>query len=318
MFSGSAGVRLFSTAGAAWKALIAAGGAIGLGTTAVVGQSSVATSPGEVAPQASVGHGKAPEAPIDIPAVGTARRIGGDLRAAATEPSPGVFRFDRCLIDTPLPEGYPPPTPPGAIDLKSYPSVRRAEYRGTTAPDLGSNIGFFPLFNHIKRRDIAMTSPVEMDYRGINWQPADGGDVKPESWTMSFLYRKAEQGPAGDDPKDRRVVVVDMLPVTVVSLGARGGYGFQVARRRMEELSKWLDANPQFERAGDPRAFHYNGPDRRNADKWSEVQWPVRLRGSAAPVAPKSDAGAPAKDDAGVKTTPDSTRDIPAAPSQSP
>lgn len=49
------------------------------------------------------------------------------------------------------------------------------------------NMGFFPLFNHIKRNDIAMTSPVEMDYRGL-FDPATGVQAKQDSmsWTMSF------------------------------------------------------------------------------------------------------------------------------------
>ncbi|MEY2716113.1 MAG: hypothetical protein RIT24_2456, partial [Planctomycetota bacterium] len=91
-------------------------------------------------------------------------RVGGDMKAAI-EIRDGEFRFGPSRIESPLPAGYPEPTPPGAIDLKRYPTVRRAEYVSSASPGMGMNMGFFPLFNHIKRNDIAMTSPVEMDYR---------------------------------------------------------------------------------------------------------------------------------------------------------
>ena len=44
-------------------------------------------------------------------------RVGGDLAAQAVF-SEGAWRYEKMLIDTPLPEGYPAPTPPGAIELK--------------------------------------------------------------------------------------------------------------------------------------------------------------------------------------------------------
>lgn len=198
----------------------------------------------------------------------TVLRVGGDMNATITRDARG-FRFDRMLIDTPLPVGYPDPTPPGAIDLKKYPSVRRAETSGESSPDLGMNFAFFSLFNHIRRRDIAMTSPVEMDYRPVREDSTQ--------WTMSFLYRESSLGPTGPD---RNVTVVDVPPMTVVSIGMRGRYSVERAKAQLPALEKWLSENPQWERAGDFRALYYNGPDRRTADQWAEVQIPVRPAGA--------------------------------------
>lgn len=222
-------------------------------------------------------HAKAGPSVPGVPGVGESKRVGGDMDGRVEKTKEGEYRIGTCRINTPLPEGYPLPTPPGAIEIKTCPSVRRAEVSGRMTPDIGMNIGFFPLFNHIKRRNIAMTAPVEIDYKGIEWNPGEGGDVKPDSWTMSFLYRKAEQGDVGRDEKDKSVRVVDTPAVTVLAMGRRGAYRFGEAKKAMETLNEWLVANPQWEKAGEPRMCCYNGPDTKEKDLWSEVQWPVNL-----------------------------------------
>lgn len=193
-------------------------------------------------------------------------RVGGDLDAAVIQRGES-FYFDRCAITTPLPAGYPPPTPPGAIDLKRYPSIRRAEVDGGSNPDLGMNFAFWPLFRHIKDRGIAMTSPVEMDYRG-------GGEGRAGSeWTMSFVYRTADLGPTGDAG---RVRVVDTEPMTVLALGGQGSYSRWRVQEGLEVLRRWLDEHPEWRAAGEPRALYYNGPEMPGSRKWYEVQIPVR------------------------------------------
>jgi len=206
-------------------------------------------------------------------------RVGGDLERTV-EWRDDTWHFSEegrgpMTIEAPLPEGYPAPTPPGAIEIKTYPSVRRAEFTGRGNEEFGMNLGFWPLFQHIQRRDIAMTSPVEMDYTG--WSPDQ--ETPTGEWTMSFLYRTADLGPTGEDG---RVKIVDTAPVTVIAMGVRGPYGSRTVAPALESLMDWLanqpaDA-PQWEIAGDPRAFYYNGPSVRNANKWAEAQIPVRLR----------------------------------------
>ncbi|MEY2795363.1 MAG: hypothetical protein RIR10_1079 [Planctomycetota bacterium] len=202
-------------------------------------------------------------------------RVGGD-KEASIEIIDGVYRFGPSRIESPLPAGYPEPTPPGAIDLKRYPSVRRAEFVSSGSPASGMNMGFFPLFNHIKKKDIAMTSPVEMDYRDM-FDPATGKrEQKPSmSWTMSFLYRTAELAPTG---KDGSVLITDRPEIEVLSIGMNGPYGTGVVEKGLGLLHDWLKAHPEYEIAGDVRAFHYNGPYIANRVKWSEVQLPVRKK----------------------------------------
>lgn len=200
-------------------------------------------------------------------------RVGGDAEVI-TEFVEGEFRSGGCRIPTPLPEGYPAPTPPGAIELKRYPLVRRAEIGGTMSPDWGMNFAFFPLFNHIKRRDIAMTSPVELNYSGL--EPS--GRKGPNSWTMSFLYRSADLAAAGTDPRDTRILIEDIPPVVVVAIGMRGPYKLTRVKNGISELRSWVSQQSEWEEAGEPRALFYNGPEMRSDDKWLEVQLPLRRR----------------------------------------
>lgn len=202
----------------------------------------------------------------------TTKRVGGDLFGVVTG-SNGDFRFEptNSRIDTELPAGYPEPTPPGAIELKNYPAARRAEVSGKMNPDLGSNMGFWPLFQHIQRNDIAMTSPVEMDYREWDSATKDG----PGSWTMSFLYRTPEMGTTG---ADGMVQVVDTEPVTMLSIGMTGRYGVASTRAGISKLQEWLEAQHEWEQieGSSPRAMYYNDPSVPDRRKWMEVQIPVR------------------------------------------
>ena len=204
------------------------------------------------------------------------KRVGGDMEAEI-EVKDGVFRFGPSRIESPLPAGYPEPTPPGAIDLKRYPTVRRAEFVSSGSPGMGMNMGFFPLFNHIKDNDIAMTSPVEMDYRDM-FEPGTGkrAEGSSMSWTMSFLYRTAELAPTG---RDGKVIITDRPELEVLSIGMNGAYGTGVVEKGLGLLNDWLKAHPEYEVVGDPRAFHSTGPYIANRVKWSEVQLPVRRKG---------------------------------------
>jgi hypothetical protein len=92
--------------------------------------------------------------PEGAPEPGPAIRLVGD---ATVKP-----KLADVGIEAPLPE---------MIELKTYPAVRRAEFSGTGASHMGMIKSFFPLFHHIKKQEIEMTSPVEMEYRR-------GGDNK--------------------------------------------------------------------------------------------------------------------------------------------
>lgn len=234
---------------------------------------------GQAAPPAGKSEAKsAPTAQAGLGAVRTPKlvqRVGGD-RDLAIEVVDGVYRFRQAKIESPLPDGYPEPTPPGAIDVKEYPSVRRAELTSKDDANGGMTAGFFPLFNHIKKRDIAMTSPVEMDFPNLytdfmNDEPTEEGES-----TMSFLYRSPTLGPVG---KDGDIVIRDTAAATFLSIGVKGGVD---ATKELDSLRTWLKAQDQWEVAGDPRILVYNGPFIDPDWRWSEVQVPVRRRAAAA------------------------------------
>lgn len=246
---------------------------------AVCGCASSAGSRSEKAPaepqQASAGLLAEPVAPaapkVKVPAPGQIIRAGGDMQIAISG-SDGDFRSGPCRIDTPLPVGYPEPTPPGAIDIKTYPSVRLAEFKGGGNPDRGMNRAFWPLFNHIKKHNIEMTSPVEMEFQGL-----DADDTRnPESWSMAFLYRTPELNKTGTEGD---IIVRDSMPLTVVAIGLKGDYSMSLVERGMRDIEDWLAANPDWEAAGSWRTLYYNGPSIQFWNKWAEVQMPIRPRG---------------------------------------
>lgn len=209
----------------------------------------------------------------DSPATTSNQRVGGDLEIQVEKRGFSFFAGN-ASITTPLPEGYPAPTPPGAIEIKHYPSVRRAQItlEGGEGTVRRQNSGFWPLFRHIEANGIAMTAPVEMDYTGMG--PDGDGDV--ESWTMAFLYRTRDLHPTGTDASDERVVIVDSEPVTVLSVGYTGDTSMLRVRAELFRLNQWLESQDEWEVAGDPRSFGYNGPSVMRDRRWGEIQIPIR------------------------------------------
>jgi hypothetical protein len=156
-----------------------------------------------------------------------------------------------------LPAGFPAPGAVGAVIVKTYPAHRLA--RATVGKD-SDNAMFMKLFNHIKRNDIAMTSPVQMD-----------GNRE----SMAFLYATPDLGTPGADPKDPAVVVEDIPETTVVSVALRGSYSKATAEKGIQQLRDWLTAHPEWKEAGPPRTLGYNSPFVPSFLKYSEVQIPI-------------------------------------------
>lgn len=174
------------------------------------------------------------------------------------------YKAGEVLTDTPLPESYPAPTPPGAIEIKRYPAVRRAEVEGPGRDEdgmfgLNGYRAFRPLFNHIKDRGIAMTAPVEMEY-------------SDDSWTMAFLYREQDLGPTGEDGVVR---VYDSSEFTVISMGVMGDLSDRETDDIETELARIIDADPLWRVAGHVRKLTYNGPNIRESKRWHEIQLPI-------------------------------------------
>lgn len=130
------------------------------------------------------------------------------------------------VIEAPLPEGFPEPTPVGEIQIKKYPA-----YRFATTQMAGAESGaFWTLFTHIKKNDIAMTAPVEMTY-------GEGAKDKLQAKAMAFLYRSLKQGKTGTDEK---VEVIDVAPIMALSLGMRGEVNKTTLAEAKAHLEAWL------------------------------------------------------------------------------
>lgn len=169
--------------------------------------------------------------PTAAPAVGTAYRVSGDSAPATL--SGGLWKSGNLALEAPIPDGYVPPTPENCVEIKSYPSVRRAEFDSSNLwwPDfmgMGQNRAFSPLFKHISSRNIPMTSPVEMNYHNLASTVGFLQSANPSDWTMSFLYKTSTLGPVG--PAENDINVVDTAPVTVISVALTGSYGLSVVQ----------------------------------------------------------------------------------------
>lgn len=167
------------------------------------------------------------------------------------------------LIEAPLPEGFPEPTPVGEIRIKHYPEYRLARTR-MSGTETGS---FWTLFTHIKKKDIAMTAPVEVTY-GV------GGKDKFQPQTMAFLYRSTKQGSLGNDEK---VDVIDVPAMKVLSIGIRGN----VTKARLADakihLETWFKEHAKdYEASGPLRVMGYNSPFVAANQRFTEVEIPVR------------------------------------------
>ena len=182
-------------------------------------------------------------------------------------------------LEAPLPDGWPKPSLPGLIRIKSYPAVRAAWVRGP----VGNNRQFMALFRHIQDRQIAMTGPVVMGYSAqANTKLAESPD------SMAFLYRRVDQDSKG---QFGRVQVEDEGPQRVVSIGLTGSYrerNFQTAAAKLQD---WLSAHKEWEPVGPVRVLAYNSPFMLFWRKYSEVQIPIRaVTAQAAAVLSVSEA----------------------------
>jgi secreted trypsin-like serine protease len=133
-----------------------------------------------------------------------------------------------------------------------------------------SSRGFSPLFRHISSNDISMTAPVETRYPTATLQndAATEGEAR-----VSFLYRSLAIVP---ESVAQDVQVEDIPPMTVVSVGVRGGYGYGIYTSGIEQLQTWLAAHPEYEVVGPPRRFFYDGPYVPDGLKRSDIQIPVQ------------------------------------------
>ena len=176
-------------------------------------------------------------------------------------------------VSAPLPEGFPPPTPAGKIEVKHYPAYRSGTvtYSGQLAQ--AANAAFEPLYQHISSNNIAMTAPVETRYPIITLQEGSGGQLDERGQAeVSFLYRSTSIHP---QQIAQGIKVEYHEPMLVVSVGIQGPYSYASYQQNLERLHSWLVQHPDYEVAGSPRRFFYDSPLIPDALKRSEVQMPI-------------------------------------------
>lgn len=177
---------------------------------------------------------------------------------SATSDGPSAEQFQP-VKEAEMPSGFPTYTPVGQIEIKEYPAYRKASARGAAS--------FWTLFQHIKRNNVAMTAPVEMDY---------GDPLAPEKneRSMSFLYERADQGSPG---RQGNVEVVDIPATTVVSIGCRGARTESAVDEAREKLMAWLhEKKGEYVVSGPLRVMGYNSPFVPRDKNFFEVQIPIK------------------------------------------
>lgn len=189
-----------------------------------------------------------------------AERLRTALRRA------GAMLAFKPMMEAPLPEGFPPPTPVGEIRVRRYPAYRLARTASKREND-----SFMTLFNHIKKNEIAMTAPVEMTYGGKRGEA-------PRAEAMAFLYQNMRLGEVG---RDAKVEVADVAEMAAVSLGLSGSMSPARIAEARGRLEKWLEAHPEFAADGPVRVLGYNSPFVLPWMRYFEVQIPVRTRSAA-------------------------------------
>lgn len=198
---------------------------------------------------------------LGLLAAGAAGLFHFVVRSPAGEPGTEF----RPIIEADMPEGFPPPTPVGEIEVKRYPTYRMAR-----ADSRSGGSAFFTLFQHIKENDISMTAPVEMEF-------SSGESGKPTEQSMAFLYGKPTLGNAGEHGS---VEVVDVRDMEVVSLGARGAFDGEKVAEAERRLQSWLaERADQYAADGPIRVMGYNSPFVPRDRRYYEVQIPVKRLG---------------------------------------
>lgn len=159
------------------------------------------------------------------------------------------------ISEAPLPEGWPKPGPFNQVTEKTYPA-----YRAAVTPGTGQNFAFLRLFQHIKRNDIPMTSPVEMKMEN------EGNKMKMTN--MSFLYQNTDVGETGQDGK--MVEVRDVPKIKTLSYtfqGKQTSENVQTAKRAIQ-----AELDERNLKASGYRILGYNGPGVPASKKTWELQ----------------------------------------------
>ncbi len=192
------------------------------------------------------------------------------MNGLADEPDTKAKKVRPADSDSPFAEGWPDATLPEKIEVKSYPAYRSAVAKAKKSPQVADNVMFWPLFNHISKNSIEMTSPVVNTYTPEMIEtPGAAGDM-----TMEFLYRKPTMGQIGQSGP---VEVKDFAAQQYVCFGLEGPMNDTRLRDGAKSLKVWLEEHKsEWVEAGPPRRLGYHGPMTPVSQRRWEVQIPVK------------------------------------------
>jgi hypothetical protein len=171
--------------------------------------------------------------------------------------------------EAPLPKDWPAATKTNQIEIKSYPAYRCAVARDSQSTMNNKAKLFWPLFLHIQREGIAMTTPVAMTYDPHVLEHGGKGEG-----SMEFLYRQPDQGKAG--PAAGTVKVEDRPAATFLCIGIQGRVDEARITESLTKLNAWLDQHKtEWIPAGPPRELGYHGPNTPMSRHLGELQIPL-------------------------------------------
>ncbi|MFT5905292.1 MAG: hypothetical protein ACI9E1_000888 [Cryomorphaceae bacterium] len=156
--------------------------------------------------------------------------------------------------ESPLPKGWPTPGPYDLVSEKKFPAYRAAYTNGSW-----QNFAFMRLFKHIQRKDIPMTSPVEMDM--------EENSEKLKMKSMAFMYQNTEVGQTGKD--GAKVEVRDVPSTKTLCFTWQGSNSTK--NRKTAKAALETELKKRGIKGADYRILGYNGPGVPNAKKTWEM-----------------------------------------------
>jgi effector-binding domain-containing protein len=151
-------------------------------------------------------------------------------------------------------------TPVDQVEIKTLPQATYLVTRGEGRYFEKADPLFMRLFRYIKKHDVAMTVPVEVEI--------DQAAMRFHVGTSDLPKELADEGE----------VHVETMPVrTVISIGARGSYNEKNFSRAEAALLAWLEENTRYRATGPAYAVYWNGPYVPGFFKRFEVHIPVTL-----------------------------------------
>lgn len=147
----------------------------------------------------------------------------------------------------------------GVIEVKSLSASTVLVKRSNVSYFEANNL-FMPLFWYITTRNIAMTSPVE-----VNINPGE----------MYFFVGKDD---SKRELKSNGSVQVEKIPSrTVASIGYCGRYNQRNFDKAKIKLIKWIEEQGVYTISGEARAIYWDSPSVADANKRAEVHIPIFL-----------------------------------------